>query len=490
MPGTWLGLETGRRGIMVHQRSLDTTGHNLANASTPGYSRQEVMITATDPFSNPTMDSAVTPGQLGTGSMVNMIRRITDEHLQQNVYRSATDTTYWEDQISILQRAESSFSEPDTDGIDDLLVDFFKAWMDLNNTPQDPGVKAAVVEVGDGLANLMSYTYSQLKEIQNSVVSVDDTPEVVGGIIKEQVDSANDVLTQINDLTEAIKKIYDLGQQPNDLMDKRDALLEQLAEFGPVKVTYGYTGGKPNGELQVSFMGQEVVNSEDPEFQPVTLSLNYNDGGTDDDDTDDTIELVFSDPDGTELKTVDLTNQEDLSDSDNIVSGGSLLGVEAARQQIVGFKDKLNNFAITLRDNIMADSTNYFFQGDLVNGDFNVIPSLINDPSQLDGDKAKNNANVRSSEIEIPPLTKPCTLEEYFGILITEVGGAAKGADDMAATQSAIRDQIAALRDSVSGVSIDEELTKMLQFQYGFQASSRMITTIDSMLDVIINKLF
>lgn len=490
MPGTWLGLETGRRGMMVHQRALDTTGHNLANASTPGYSRQEVMITQTDPFSNPTMDSAVTPGQLGTGSMVNMIRRITDEHLQYNVLKSATDSSYWEDQISILQRAEASFSEPATDGIDDRLVDFFKAWMDLNNTPQDPGIKAAVVEIGDGLANLMSYTYDQLNEIQNSVASVDDTPAVVGGILKEQVDRVNDVLKQINDLTEAIKKIYDLGQQPNDLMDKRDVLLEELAEFGPVTITHGYTNGKPNGELQVSFMGQEVINSEDAGFQPVTLSLNYNDGGTEDDDTDDTIELLFSDPNGTELKTVDLTNQVDLTDPANSVSGGSLLGVEKARQQIVGFKDKLNNIATTLRDNIMSDSTNYFFQGDLENGDFKVIPSLVNDPTQLDGDKAKDNANVRSLEISIPPVTKPCTLEEYYGILITEVGAAAKGADDMAATQSAIREQIAALRDSVSGVSIDEELTKMLQFQYGFQASSRMINTIDGMLDVIINKLF
>ncbi len=491
MPSTWLGLETSRRGMIVHQYALDTTGHNLANASTEGYTRQEVVITPTDPYSNPMWNSSVTPGQVGTGTKVQMIRRVMDEYLEHNVLKSATDTSYWQEQVSVMQRAEASFAEPDSDGINTSLVDFFKSWMDLNNTPQDPGVKSAVVELGDELANLMSDTYEQLDETQKTVLSTDSTSAVVSGSLKDGVDRVNDVLKQINDLTTSIKKIYALNQQPNDLLDKRDQLLEELAGYGAVSLTNGYTDGKPNGDLQVTFMGQTVIDSTDPAFQAVTLSLKYNDNATPGDESDDTVQLLFTDSahDATNpLRTIDLTEQKDLTGGTD-VSGGSLLGLEKARQNVINFKNMLNNLALTLENNIKADSTTAFFQGDLQIGNFKVLPDLLNDPSKLDGDIAKDNANVRTQEYSIAPLTKTCTMEEYFGILTTEVGNAAKSTDGMAANQTAIKEQIAALKDSVSGVSVDEEMTKMLQYQYGFQASARMVTTIDGMLDVIINKM-
>jgi flagellar hook-associated protein 1 FlgK len=469
MPGTWLGLETSRRGMMVQQRALDTTGHNLANATTQGYSRQEVVIIPTDAYSNPTWDSSVTPGQLGTGTDVNMIRRVINEYLDHQMRRTNTDTSYWEEQISVLERAEASFAEPSSEGIGDSIVDLYKGWMDLNNTPQDPGIKAAVVQLGDALATLMSYTYNQLEDVQNTVADITDvsgSPEITTGMQKQQVDRVNEILVQVRDLTVSIKKIYELNQQPNDLLDKRDQLLEELSKYAPVSVTYETRAGKPpTGEIsQLTFMGVDLdLNCIGDE----TLSLST-DG--------DTVTLSI---DGTELNLTD--NRYDIA------QGGSFLGVERARQDLIRFKAMLNDIAINLRDKISAQLGQDFFTGDLATGDFAVNSELVDDPSQLDGTKAQLVSNTRGEDID---ADRPYTIEEYFSILLTDLAGCVKGVNDMAANQAAIKKQITDLRDSVAGVSMDEELTKMLQFQYGFQASARMINALDGMLDVIINKLF
>lgn len=478
MPSTWLGLETSRRGMMVHQRALDTTGHNLANASTPGYSRQEVVITTTDPYFSPSWNSSVTPGQLGTGAKVSMIRRIMDEHLQYNVLKSATDSSYWEDQILVLQQVETSFAEPATDGIDVKLVDFFKSWMDLENTPQDPGVKASVVELGDGLAKLMNTTYNQLESLQNNVAEIDGAGTgVASGMLKDQVDRANEVLEQIRDLTVAIKNIYLLGQQPNDLLDQRDQLLEELSEMGPVDVKYSMDAdGQPTGDFDVlNFFGYDVrtVPAGD------SLNLDVNAGH---------IRLRITDSGG-------IVNTKDLTADCATDTRGSLLGLEQSRQLIIDYKDKLNEMATELSAQIKDEdpvqgAPDDFFTGTLAGHNFGVANNLLNDPSLLIGTQAGAVAAIRDEDITFTGVANPCTFEEYYSAITTEVGADAKKTNDMFSTQSAIRTQVGNLKESVSGVSIDEELTKMLQFQYGFQASSRVINTIDGMLDVIINKLF
>lgn len=466
MPSTWFGLETARRGMKVNQYALDITGHNLANASTTGYSRQEAVMSVTDPYAYPSIGGPVTPGQFGTGVEVSSIRRVKDEYLDNNVRRATTDSAYWNDQISVLQRAEASFAEPASDGIGDRIASFFKAWMDLNNTPQDPGVKAAVAQVGDSLASLMSFTYNQLNDVQNSVAVVDSTPAVTGGMLIDQVNEANDLLVQIRNLTDAIKKAYAVGQQPNDLLDKRDQALEELSKFGPVGVSFETVGGKPTGELaELTFFGVDVRNAD------TTLGL-ATDG--------DTISLTV----GSEV--INLTEN-----CFNANQGGSLLGLERARQNIIDYKAKLNDIALYLESMVgdvgINPDSHYFFTGDLSSGTFKVNTDIITDPTLIDGTKAGSIAALRDTQID--PTDKPYTLEQYYSLLVTQVGGNTKNASDMADIQTAIKEQITGLRDSVSGVSTDEELTKLIQFQYGFQASARVVNILDEMLDLLINGL-
>lgn len=115
----------------------------------------------------------------------------------------------------------------------------------MNNTPQDPGVKAAVAEAGDELATMMREAYRQLGDISAGILKTVAGGSVTGGQLKDQVDTINDILTQIRVLTESIKKVYNHGNQPNDLLDKRDLLIDRLAEYGPVNVVCETAGGNP-----------------------------------------------------------------------------------------------------------------------------------------------------------------------------------------------------------------------------------------------------
>ncbi len=466
MTSTWFGLETARRGMMVNQQALNIIGHNLANASTEGYSRQEAVINPTIPFSEPALDSSVTVGQLGTGVEVSSIRRVKDEYLDNNVRRCTTDSSYWESQLSVLQLAEASIAEPATDGIGDRITEFFRSWMYLNNSPQDSSVKSAVVESGDSLASLLSYTYNQLSDVKDSIAVKDATPAVTGGRISDQVGDINDLIVQIQDLTESIVKVYQVGQQPNDLLDKRDMLLEKLSQYGPVSVNFETVNGMPTGELSnFTFLGMDV--SEAGTFFALAT-----------DGTDISLAITGGADDGAAINLTD--------NAFNASLGGSLLGLERARVNVMDYMSKLDDLAANM-ESMIAGAGVDFFSGSLATGDFAVNSTLLQNPSLIDGTLAGDVADLR--DVQINPPAQPYTFEQYYSILVTEVGDDVKVAGDMSDNQTAIKEQITSLRDSVSGVSTDEELTRMVQFQYGFQACARVVTVLDDMLDLLINGL-
>ncbi|MCL5056548.1 MAG: flagellar hook-associated protein FlgK [Actinobacteria bacterium] len=478
MPGTFFGLEIGRRGLQTHQRALDVTGHNLANASTEGYTRQEAVFTQTDPYTAPDLNSPATPGQLGSGITTSIIRRIRDEYMDPQFRRSNSDRYYWEDQISIFKRVEASFAEPASSGIEDQLVEFFKGWQNLNNNPQDPGVKASVKEMGVQLASLMTYTYNQLTDIQESIIKPGTLPAVESGQMKDQVARVNDLFTQIQNLTSDIMKIYRVGQQPNDLMDKRDLLLDELSKFGPLTVAHKTDSGKPTGEITMTFFGMTITSVP---RQQTTLSLRINDEPGPENGH---LELQ----ENSKGKVIDLT-----AEIDNYQKGGSLLGLEKARQSIIGFKGNLDYMAVNLRDKIREKNNTPpaagipdFFMGSLAKGNFAVNNAVVSDPNIIDGTKASKIAGIRHENMD---PSRNYTIEQSYGLLTTDVGNKARGTDGMAANQQAIQEQMYNLRESVSGVSVDEELSKMVQFQYGYQASARVVSMVDDLLDVLINRM-
>ncbi|MCL5935788.1 MAG: flagellar hook-associated protein FlgK [Firmicutes bacterium] len=474
MPGTFFGVEIGRRGLQTHQKALDVTSHNLTNSSTEGYTRQRAVFTQTDPYTSPELNSSANTGQLGSGVTTSMIDRIRDQYLDPQVRKATTDRYYWEDQIDIYKRMESCYAEPASSGISEQIVDFFKNWMELNNNPQDAGVKASVMEYGVQLATQMSYTFNQMTYIQESIITPGTSTDVASGQIKDQVERINDLLTQIQNYTEGIMKIYKVGQQPNDLLDKRDLLLDELAQYGSLDVEYATENCIATGEITMNFLGVNIttVPRDDKTF---SLQINSTSGN---------IELH----EASQGLVVDLS-----AEKDNTELGGSLLGLENARQSIIAFKDTLDDIAVNLREKIIeknsdlpAASITEFFTGSLADGNFQVNSQIVNNSSLIDGTKAGDIASINDEEMD---ADRTYTLEECYALLTTDIGAKAAGADGMAATQQAIQEQMYNLRESVAGVSVDEEMANMIQFQYGYQGSARVVSMMDELLDYLINRM-
>ncbi|WP_027363359.1 flagellar hook-associated protein FlgK [Desulfotruncus alcoholivorax] len=474
MPSTFLGIETSRRGLQAHQKSLETTGHNIANANTPGYSRQQAVHVASAPYANPTLMSKLNPGQLGTGVEINEIRRIRNDYLDGQVRESISSLNYWSTQEEIYTRVEAIFAEPGSKGIGDTLTNFFRTWHDLNNNPQDPGVKSAVVEVGGELANMLNEAYMQLGLVGDSICKPDAGGNVSGGQMINDLANVKDIITQIQDVNKAIAKIRMQGNQPNDLLDKRDLLIDRLAEYGPVNVinnapVAGSGSVENNENIKIEFFNFDLA-----QIDTESMTLKYRPG-------DNTATPPVADE-------VSLT----INGLDVSLSGapGRLAGLEKVRgsisNQVDGYREKLSDFAEALKkeiNNLISPST--MFSGSLgdPNDKFRVNDDITGDPEA--GTKAIDVARLYNAGIaDLGNMT----FNEYFNGLLSQIGAGSASTANMAENQTAINQQVNNLRESAAGVSLDEELSLLIQFQYGYQASARVMSTIDAMIDYLINR--
>jgi flagellar hook-associated protein 1 FlgK len=246
---SFYGLQTSLRGLLAHQRSLDVTSHNVANASTVGYSRQSADLTASTPMDVASGALASGAGaQLGTGVDVQAYRRIRDTFL--DVQYRAQNTRLGEATARAqgLDQAQTALNEPGDSGISAQLSKFWTAWSTLSNNPDDVSARTALVQQAASLSDAFKAVDQQLGLAAQS--AQDELTSLTGP--DGQVKQAADQLAKLND---SIRKITTAGEQPNDLLDARDKLLDQLSELGQtsvedlgdgsVRVTFGGAGDPP-----------------------------------------------------------------------------------------------------------------------------------------------------------------------------------------------------------------------------------------------------
>ncbi|OPX88169.1 MAG: Flagellar hook-associated protein 1 [Pelotomaculum sp. PtaB.Bin104] len=440
-PGTFFGLEIGRRGLTSERRALDVVGHNLSNASTDGYSRQEAVHAATDPYCNPVLNQKLVPGQIGTGVEISYIRRYRDQYMDNQWRDVASSEGYWEGLNESLKKVEAAFPEPDeTNGLQTLIGKFFNAWEDLNNTPQDIGAKAAVREAGAELTTTIRQTYTQVSDVRQNVDSV----------IDEKVARINSLTQQITEVSTAIARIIDLGEQPNDLLDKRDLLLDELGKLGKVTVE-----NSPDGYVSVSLYGQELV--------------------------------------ATDNSKVDITRADAESWAAANPETGMLVGYINALDKIDNYMSMMDELALGLTNavnTLHATTTSSGTYPDFFTAtgaaDFDLSADVKSAITNVNGDKALDIGGLRT---DLTMLGNTATFESYYRGLTTMIGADTQGSADRLGTQNAVKDQVNNLRESLIGVSSDEELTKMIQYQYAYQSSARTVTVMDDLLDTLINRM-
>src|SRR5690349_1241036 len=178
---TFLGLETALRGIQAHQAALETTGHNITNANTVGYTRENALMAATPAFTYPPN------GQIGTGVEISQYQRVRDDFIDVQYRAQSMLKGYWNAQQDGLGQVELNLNEPSDTGVQSLMDKFWSSWHDLGNTPESVPTRQAVVQSGAALAGGISSLQHQLSVISsqnqtNLTLSVNDLNSTVSSL--------------------------------------------------------------------------------------------------------------------------------------------------------------------------------------------------------------------------------------------------------------------------------------------------------------------
>jgi len=244
MESAFTGIEIGKRSLFAHQRAITTTGHNLSNASTEGYSRQRVHFGATEPLYQPQLDRAETPGQIGQGVDITRIERVRDELLDGRIVANQSNQTYWGTRDKYVQQMEQIYNEPTEQSVRNLMDRFWDGWQELSIYPEQTAARKQVVERGQSLIDGIKNRYQQLDQIRS----------VLNTEIGVDVANVNDLTKNIAILNERIVKVKAEGDSPNDLMDQRDLLVGKLSEL--VDIT---TDTRDPDEFSIYTAGRMVV---------------------------------------------------------------------------------------------------------------------------------------------------------------------------------------------------------------------------------------
>ncbi len=226
MASTFMGIELGKRGIIAHQQAIQTTGHNVTNAETEGYTRQRVVLETERPLYAPSLNRPERAGQLGQGTLAVRIERIRNAFIDDKMMDSLDTLGYWKMRNDYIYQIELVHNEPSDMSLRSILDEFWAAWEELANNPAEHSVRKVVKERAVTLAKSINHTFMELKDIQDNV---DFT-------IVTKVKEINDIGKKIRDLNIEIQKSLNVGDMPNDLMDKRDLLVEKLSKMVNIEV--------------------------------------------------------------------------------------------------------------------------------------------------------------------------------------------------------------------------------------------------------------
>jgi flagellar hook-associated protein 1 len=463
MVSAFFGLNTGLQSLIASQLALDTAAHNTANATTEGYSRQRVTLVTGDPYSYPAFNRSGMPGQIGTGVSVSMIGRARDAFIDLQLRQETSQSGAWATRSDQLGRLQDVFPEPGTTALGASLARFWGAWQDVAADPTSSAARNAVLQQSAGLSADFNRAAGQIQAI---ISAQDDS-------VRQGIDDLNAIATQIASLNGEIKRVAAVGDQPNDLMDQRDLLFDRLAKLVPVTL-------EPQRDATVKVMigGTDLVTGE--MARPVTGVV----GPTG---------LVPTWSSGTTLRlgNAQLGQFVQLRDTD-LPAYLAKLDTLAA-----GVATAVNTIHATGRDQdgnpgvaVFVPSTGVTITAATIS----LNPALAGHPRLIAAAAAINTPGDgtiagRIADLQTGAIISSESPSEFYASLVGEVGADAAHATTMQANQDLVVEHLKARRESISGVSLDEEATDMVRYQHQYQAAARVITIMDQNLDTIISSM-
>ncbi|GAB6086281.1 flagellar hook-associated protein FlgK [Alkaliphilus crotonatoxidans] len=489
MRSTFLGFNTVRSGLFAAQRALDITGHNISNVNTVGYSRQRLNQAQSTP-----MALYGGQGMLGTGVDTLSITQVRNEFLDYKYRGEVTTYGYWAAKQEGLSFIEAIFNEPSDSGITTVVDELFNALQELSKTPEKLTTRTLVRETAITFTNTVNNMYNQLEKMAKDL----------NYEVQTTVNSINSYAEQIAALNAQIYRTEADGSHANDLRDRRNVLIDELSKMVNVDVV-------------------KVVDNNDGLSEKMVLQINgqplvYHDRVN---KLDCSVETPSSFDPNISMKQVKWANGDMLSVKN---LGGELKGLldirdgaTATSKGIPYYIEQLNTFVQEFAEAVNEIHRQGVGLDGSENLDFFTVNGVASTTDPAEGLNAKNirisldidadpnkiaaaakeeglpKGNTNALELIalrdkgiFPGNVKP---EDYLKSLIGNLGVDTQEAIRMAGNQEFLLATIDGQRLAVSSVSMDEELSNMVKFQHAYNAAARMMTTMDEMLDVVINRI-
>lgn len=462
--GLSISLDTGVSALRAAQVDIDTTGHNIANVNTDGYSRQQVNFRAVPPAQSKFNSPGVPLQEIGLGVDSGTIRRLRDGLLDVQYRNVRTLNDDYQAQSTALGQVETTMNEPSDQGLQAQLTNFFNSFRDLATQPESIAARAAAVAQGNTLAANFNRTATLLTNQQQDLNTSLDA----------KVGQVNADAQEIADLNSQIRTATVSGNTSNDLMDRRDQLLDELS--GLVGAT---SQAGDNGTVDVLIGSRKLVDST--QQAPDALA-------TQPDPTNNNLKKVVFSSDG----------------ADAGITGGEVHGIVVSRDvHVGGMLSNLDQLAQTLitavngvhQSGYGLDNTSGlpFFNGSDA-ASIGVNPTLQQHPEQVATSDAANepgNANAATAvagvQTQLLMSSGTATIDDSYRSVIARLGVDSKQASDLSTNENSLLTHIDNSRQSVAGVNLDEETTNLVKAQRAYEAAARVITTSDGMLDTLIN---
>ncbi len=454
---TFSGLNTAYSGLAAARAGLDVTGQNIANATTQGYTRQRLETTAAAPVRNTLFSTGTRAGE---GVLAQGIARLGDAHLEARVRITAGTAGYTAVRAQAYSALESSLQEPGTNGVSDSLQKFWAGWQELSNHPEKDAPASALLSAAGQLTSRIASGY---REVEAQWASLRSS---AAGLVAE----VNDAATQVADLNRQIRSAVASGSSANELIDRRTVLTATLAGLAGTTVR-----DNPDGTADVLLAGNALVSGTTARTLQVSGSTRL---------------------DGAEPVRVAWTHRPDVSagvESGELAATLSLLAPADAGGPLAQAAAGYNSFAATLAGQVNdlhagAGKGPFFaYQPDRAAASLAVLPTRREDlaagapgAGALDGSVADALSALGTG------ATSP---DAAWSAFVTGLGAATRAElqgnalAEVSAT-TALQQQLGA-----TSVSMDEEQVNLLQYQHAYQGAARVMTAVDEMLDVLINRM-
>ena len=463
MLGLFGALDLASRSLATQQAGTTVAGQNMANVNNPAYAREQTVIQTSDSIET-------SAGEEGTGADVVSITEARDSLLDNQIQSENSVTSSFTAQQTALQNAEaylgeqlsstssSSSATSSSNGLAAMLSNLFNSFSSMTT---DAGDSATVVQAAQAVTNQFNQVSANLSQVRSNLNTT----------IQNNVASCNQDLNQIATLNQQIVQAEAGGGTANNLVDTREQTIENLA--GLVNIS---TTAQSNGSVNISIGGVSMV-----------AGSSAVDG------------LQTYDAGGGQLLIQDENSATPLSVTGGSI-GGNITARDGALSTLQTSLDTLASQLVTQVNNIYSagyDSSGgtgqLFFTGNSA-ANISVNSALVSDPSQFQasstagagGDTKIALALANLSTQTIPALGNK-SLSQSYSQTVSNLGNAIDAATNQLNTSQAISTSLTNQRSSESGVSIDQEMTDLMEYQKAYEASAQLVTTLDSMMETVID---